>query len=199
MSNNPGKGSSFIQEEEKTNLKIIAPGSNNTQSSANLLSQQPPAPILKPQTTTNVNTQQVLLSRTNLSSAAPPQLQQSLALPKSSLNNQINGYTSSRANGGMIVHHKLQNSSKTNLHKQMHIIIEDKENRRDMINRQSNGQSIPQQPASNLQQSSSSTSLMKRSKTSDPMRITMSVKQQQTQKVGEQKTVNAEALALSST
>jgi hypothetical protein len=84
----------------------------------------------------------VLLSRTNLSSANP---QHSLGIPKSVLNpNQIGGYTSSRAGAslgsgnqmGAMVHHKIQQSSKTNLHgKQMHVIVEDKENRRDLVNR----------------------------------------------------------------
>jgi hypothetical protein len=37
-----------------------------------------------------------------------------------------------------MVHHKIQQSSKTNLHaNKMHVIIEDKENRRDLVNRQS--------------------------------------------------------------
>jgi len=86
----------------------------------------------------------VLLSRTNLSSANP---QHSLGLPKSVLNqNQVGGYTSSRAGASLgsgnqmaaLVHHKIQQSSKTNLHaNKMHVIIEDKENRRDLVNRQS--------------------------------------------------------------
>lgn len=67
--------------------------------------------------------------------------------------NHLAGYTSSRvglntttaasqnttlSNGQTIasmVHQKLQQSSKTNLHK--HVVVEDKENRRDMVNRQS--------------------------------------------------------------
>ena len=64
----------------------------------------------------------------------------------------LQGYTSSRMNStsasnGMglsnTLHSKLNNNSKSNLHappKQqqlMHIVIEDKENRRDMVNRQS--------------------------------------------------------------
>ena len=39
-----------------------------------------------------------------------------------------------------MVHHKINQSSKSNLHhggKQMHVIVEDKENRRDLVNRQS--------------------------------------------------------------
>jgi hypothetical protein len=58
----------------------------------------------------------------------------------------------------------------------MHIVVEDKENRRDMVNRQSSG--MPTNPSTsaasslngNPQQSSSTTSLLKRSKTSDPSR-----------------------------
>lgn len=64
----------------------------------------------------------------------------------------LQGYTSSRMNttnstGGVglsnTLHSKLNNNSKSNLHAQqppkqmMHIVIEDKENRRDMVNRQS--------------------------------------------------------------
>lgn len=74
-----------------------------------------------------------------------------------------------------MVHSKLQQTSKTNLHaanKQMHIVIEDKENRRDMVNRQSSGAppvpTVTASLGSNPQQSSSTTSLLKRSKTSDP-------------------------------
>jgi hypothetical protein len=55
----------------------------------------------------------------------------------------------------------------------MQIIVEDKENRRDMVNRQSanNPPSIPQAPVlTQTQQTSSTTSLLKRSKTSDPLR-----------------------------
>jgi hypothetical protein len=61
----------------------------------------------------------------------------------------------------------------------MHIVVEDKENRRDMVNRQSqqgvnpvnggNSSGMPSLSSSNGQ-SSSSTSLLKRSKTSDPNR-----------------------------
>jgi hypothetical protein len=62
----------------------------------------------------------------------------------------LQGYTSSRMNStsgqsmglSNTLHSKLNNNSKSNLHappKQqlMHIVIEDKENRRDMVNRQS--------------------------------------------------------------
>jgi hypothetical protein len=65
----------------------------------------------------------------------------------------LQGYTSSRMNstsgsGPMALsntlHSKLNNNSKSNLHappkqqqQMMHIVIEDKENRRDMVNRQS--------------------------------------------------------------
>jgi hypothetical protein len=85
-----------------------------------------------------------------LSSAANPQ--HSLGLPKTVLN--PNGYTSSRAaasigSGNQIaVMAKMQQSSKTNLHsKQMHVIVEDKENRRDLVNRQSANHNAPSIPS----------------------------------------------------
>jgi len=60
----------------------------------------------------------------------------------------------------------------------MHIVIEDKENRRDMVNRQSQQQQVNGPSTSSGMpslsslngQTSSSTSLLKRSKTSDPNR-----------------------------
>jgi hypothetical protein len=56
----------------------------------------------------------------------------------------------------------------------MQIIIEDKENRRDIVNRQSANGGIPTVPAASntlqRESSSSTTSLLKRSKTSDPNR-----------------------------
>ena len=78
-----------------------------------------------------------------------------MTLPKSVLNpNNLGGYTSSRAAASIgsgnqmaaMVHHKINQSSKSNLHaKPMHVIAEDKENRRDFVNRQSVNQnpSIP--------------------------------------------------------
>ena len=148
---------------------------------------------VKPSTTTNGQTT-ALLSRASVTSAG-----QQLILPKhgngtfiSTNHNHLNGYTSSRvglstttsanttnsmSSGHAIasmVHHKLQQSSKSNLHtKQMHTVIEDKENRRDMVNRQSGVMptlSNSLASTSNAQQSSSTTSLLKRSKTSDPSR-----------------------------
>ena len=96
--------------------------------------------------------------------------------------------TGSTNSGGMhslshTLHSKLNNNSKSNLHAGVgtkHIVIEDKENRRDMVNRQSQqlaGGMLPAHannagsgPQPQMQQNSSSTSLLKRSKTSDPNR-----------------------------
>ena len=54
----------------------------------------------------------------------------------------------------------------------MHIVIEDKENRRDMVNRQSTNSGMPTlaQQTQAMNQTSSTSSLLKRSKTSDPLR-----------------------------
>lgn len=105
---------------------------------------------VKPSSTTNGNS---LINRASVTSAG-----QQLILPKATagyLSNNTNhlgagGYTSSRGNGALnssgaansMLTNQQKLPSKTNLHhqmqnaKQMHIIIEDKENRRDIVNRQ---------------------------------------------------------------
>lgn len=165
------KPTSFV-EEEKTGGSL-----GNAQSSSNLHGHL----SVKPSSTTNGGQTTALLARASVTSAG---ISHQLILPKANYpQNGLAGYTSSRAGTTIasLVHSKMNGSSKTNLHsKPMQIIVEDKENRRDMVNRQSssNPATIPQAPVlTQTQQTSSTTSLLKRSKTSDPLRAPLRQKE----------------------
>jgi len=133
------KPTSFV-EEEKTGGSL-----GNAQSSSNLHGHL----SVKPSSTTNGGQTTALLARASVTSAG---ISHQLILPKANYpQNGLAGYTSSRAGTTIasLVHSKINGSSKTNLHsKPMQIIVEDKENRRDMVNRQSssNAATIPQAP-----------------------------------------------------